>query len=189
VQARALSPVLRMRRGSGCEACDHRGAGPAVHPAPVSAHGRDARTLPAAPAVTPLGGPASRAFRRGSGGGDVRLIVPGIGALVVAIRRAVTGLDIARLTLRCAMAPALEPTLRAAAIVAVAVAVVALRPTLLLLGGQFALRLGQHAGVVLGVLHEVLGSDAVIGHLGVAREDLILLDDLLRRAAHLALRS
>ena len=57
----------------------------------------------------------------------------------------------------------------------------------LLFGGHFALRLAQHAGVMFGVLQEILSRDAIIRQLGIARQHLIFLDDLLRRATHLAL--
>ena len=53
----------------------------------------------------------------------------------------------------------------AAIAVAVAVAVLRRRLTLLallLLGGHLALRFGQHAGVMLGMLREILSRDAVV---------------------------
>ena len=56
----------------------------------------------------------------------------------------------------------------------------------LLLGGKFALRFGQQAGVMLGMLVEVFGGDTIIRQLRVAREEDILFNDLLRGAAHLA---
>ncbi len=58
-----------------------------------------------------------------------------------------------------------------------------------LFGGHFAHRLAQKAGVMLGMLQEVFGSDAVIGQLRITGENLILLDDLLRRAPDLAFRA
>ena len=61
--------------------------------------------------------------------------------------------------------------------------------TFVLFGLQFTLRLAQHAGVMLGMLHEVLGGHAVIRQLRITGEKQILLDDLLRRATHLALRA
>src|SRR5690606_4956469 len=78
----------------------------------------------------------------------------------------------------------------AAAIAAIAVLLAVLLILLLagfLFGGQLALRLGQHPGVMLGVLQEVLGRHAVVRQLGVARQHVVFLDDLLRRSAHLAL--
>jgi len=68
-----------------------------------------------------------------------------------------------------------------AALVAVAIALLA--GTGLLLG---ALRLAEKAAVVLGMLEIALGGDSIAGHLRVTREGLVLVDDLLRRAAHLA---
>ena len=55
-----------------------------------------------------------------------------------------------------------------------------------LLCRQFAVRFGQHAGVMLGMLREILGSNPVIRQLRIARQLLIFLDDLLRCAAHFA---
>jgi hypothetical protein len=49
------------------------------------------------------------------------------------------------------------------------------------------MRLGQHPGVMLGVLLEILGGDTVARELRIAGELVVLVDDLLRRAAHLAL--
>ena len=66
----------------------------------------------------------------------------------------------------------------------------AMLPVAVLLGlafGHLALSLAQHAGVVLGVLQEALLGHAVMGQLGVARQRQVFLDDLLGRAAHLAL--
>ena len=57
---------------------------------------------------------------------------------------------------------------------------------LFLLGGQLAVGFGKHAGVMFGVLREILGGNAVIRQLGVAGQLLIFLNDLLRCAAHLA---
>ena len=54
-------------------------------------------------------------------------------------------------------------------------------------GIHFALRFAQHPQIVLGMLLKVLGGHAVTGQLGVARQLVVLVDDLLRRAAHLAL--
>lgn len=56
----------------------------------------------------------------------------------------------------------------------------------LLLGGKFALRFGQQAGVMLGVLVEVLGRNPVVRQLRVAGQENILFNDLLWGAAHLA---
>ena len=55
--------------------------------------------------------------------------------------------------------------------------------------GLFAKRLGQHAEVVLGVLLEILCRNAIIRELGIPGELIILVDDLLRRAAHFAFRA
>lgn len=61
--------------------------------------------------------------------------------------------------------------------------------TLFLLGGHLTHRLTQEAGVMLGVLHEILSGNTVIRELGIPCEELILLDDLLWRAAHFPLRA
>jgi len=63
----------------------------------------------------------------------------------------------------------------------------ALGTALFLFGRHLAHRFAQHAGIVLGMLHEVLVRHAVIRQLRVAGEVLVLFDDLLRRTAHLAL--
>ena len=55
-----------------------------------------------------------------------------------------------------------------------------------LLGCHLARGFGQHAGVMLGVLAEVFSGHTVVGPLGVTRQHLIFLDDLLRRTAHFA---
>ena len=52
---------------------------------------------------------------------------------------------------------------------------------------QFPGRFTQHAGVMFRMLQKVFKGDAVVAQLGIARQHLIFLDDLLRRAAHLAL--
>jgi 16S rRNA (adenine1518-N6/adenine1519-N6)-dimethyltransferase len=70
--------------------------------------------------------------------------------------------------------------------IAVAIAALRLRAALVLFGGHFAHRLAQHAGIVFGVLREVFGRHAVVRQLGIARQSLVFLDDLLRRSAHLA---
>ncbi len=51
----------------------------------------------------------------------------------------------------------------------------------------FALRLVEHALVMLGVLLEILGRHPVARKLRIAGKLVVLVDDLLRRAAHLAL--
>ena len=53
-------------------------------------------------------------------------------------------------------------------------------------GIHFTHRLVQKAGVMLGMLLEVLERHAVVRKLRVAGKLIILLDDLLRRTAHLA---
>ena len=79
----------------------------------------------------------------------------------------------------------------AAAVITMAVATIAIAGLLVLLArllfrSHFTLRFGEHTRVMLCVLQEILGSDAIIGNLGVAREHLVFLDDLLRSATHLA---
>ena len=69
---------------------------------------------------------------------------------------------------------------------------VALTLTLLsafLFTSHIALRLAQKAGVVLGVLKEVLFGHPVIAKLCVPRKREVLVDDLLRRTANLPLRA
>ena len=73
------------------------------------------------------------------------------------------------------------------AVVIAAIAIALLVVLMLLAFGLLALRLAQHAGVMLGVLQEGLFRHAVIRQLGIARQRQIFLDDLLRGAAHLAL--
>ncbi len=73
---------------------------------------------------------------------------------------------------------------------AIAVAIAILLMELLaglLFSSLFAHRFGQKPGVMLGMLQEILCRHPVIRQLGVAGQKLILLDDLLRRTAHLAL--
>ena len=53
----------------------------------------------------------------------------------------------------------------------------------------FALRFGQQAEVVLGVLLEVLGRNAIVGQLSIARQLVVLVYDLLGRTADLAVRT
>ena len=49
-----------------------------------------------------------------------------------------------------------------------------------------ALRFGQHPRVVFSMLLKVLGSDAVVRKLGIARQLIVFFDNLLRRSAHFA---
>ena len=55
--------------------------------------------------------------------------------------------------------------------------------------GHFALRFGQHAGVMLGMLKKALLGHAIAGQLRISRQCQILVDDLLRRTAHLSFRA
>ena len=57
-----------------------------------------------------------------------------------------------------------------------------------LLARLLALRLTQHAGVMFGVLQEVLFGHAVIRQLRIARKHQVFVDDLLGGATHLAFR-
>jgi hypothetical protein len=50
-----------------------------------------------------------------------------------------------------------------------------------------ALSFAQHTQIVFGVLHKVFGSDTVIAQMGVTRQLVIFINDLLRRATHFAL--
>ena len=56
----------------------------------------------------------------------------------------------------------------------------------LLFAGLLLLCFTQHAGVMLGMLQEVLLGHAIISKLGIARQRQIFLDDLLGRATDLA---
>ena len=51
---------------------------------------------------------------------------------------------------------------------------------------DLALGFGQKAQIMFGVLLEILHRHAVIAQLGVAGQLIVFVDDLLRRAAHLA---
>ena len=55
--------------------------------------------------------------------------------------------------------------------------------------GLLALRLAQHPGIVFGVLKEALLGNPVVRQLGIARQRQVLFNDLLGRAADLALGS
>ncbi len=54
---------------------------------------------------------------------------------------------------------------------------------------DLALRLGQHSGIVLGMLGKILSPDSIARQLGIAVQLRVFLDDLSGRAAHLAVRS
>ena len=120
---------------------------------------------------------------------------------VVAVAVAVVALIVVTVAVAIAilLAAALIAVLLIAVLVAVLAAILAaallttllrvvllIALTLFLFGGHLAHRLAQQAGVMLGMLQEVFCSDAVIRQLRVTGEKLILLDDLLRRATHLA---
>ena len=87
---------------------------------------------------------------------------------------------------RSALLPAIPVLLTALPAVLAAILLVLLLSRFLL-GRQFLHRLGQHPRVVFGVLQEVFGRHPVVRELRIARQHLVLLDDLLRRATHLAL--
>ena len=71
------------------------------------------------------------------------------------------------------------------AVVAILVARLAVLVALAL--GLLALRLAQHPGIVFGVLKEALLGNPVVRQLGIARQRQVLFNDLLGRAANLAL--
>ena len=79
--------------------------------------------------------------------------------------------------------PPILPTVLASVLPAIALLILLAR---LLLGGHLARGFGQHAGIMLGMLQEILGSHAVIRQLRVTGEHLVFLDDLLGRTTHLA---
>ena len=54
---------------------------------------------------------------------------------------------------------------------------------------DLAHRFGEHPGIMFGVLRKVFSSDAVARQLGITVQLIILFDDLLRGAAHLAIRA
>src|SRR5690606_30874341 len=78
-------------------------------------------------------------------------------------------------------------TLPAISLAAVLPALALLSLPHLVFAAHLALRLAQHPRVVLGMLEEVLLGHAVVGQLRVAGQHQVLVDDLLRRAADLAL--
>lgn len=84
------------------------------------------------------------------------------------------------------LAAILCPLMPVARTMAIATLPTALLLARLLFGGLFAHRLGQKPRIVLGMLKEVLSRHPVIRQLGIACQKLILFNDLLRRAAHLA---
>ena len=114
----------------------------------------------------------------------VRGIRAWAGAIIASVfaRLAVAGLLIALLVTRLLVAGLLVALL----ITRLLIALLLLALPRLLLGGKLALRFGQQAGVMLGMLVEVLGGDTIIRQLRVAREEDILFNDLLRGAANLA---
>ena len=52
---------------------------------------------------------------------------------------------------------------------------------------DFALRFAEHPKVMFGVLLKVLGGNTVVAQMGITRQLIVFLDDLLRRATHFAL--
>ena len=82
--------------------------------------------------------------------------------------------------------PALVLTLLVLTLLVLATILLLVITPLIGLASHFGLRLGQHAGIMFGVLQKVLGSDAVARKLGIARQYLVFVDDLLRGAPHLA---
>lgn len=76
-----------------------------------------------------------------------------------------------------------------AVILAILAVMLLLMLELLLPLGHFTLCLTQHPGVMLGMLKKALLSHAIIGKLGIARQHQIFVDDLLRRATNLTLRT
>ena len=108
------------------------------------------------------------------------------GAIIVAPHnaKALGGIASVAGLLTAIVAPVIAPLIAVARAIALTAARLLL--TRLLFGGLFAHGFGQKPGVMLGVLQEVFGGHAVIRQLGVPSQKLILLDDLLGRATHLA---
>src|SRR5690606_32141595 len=112
------------------------------------------------------------------GGGGLSLVAPPlVPAMVAALVPAVVAATLVTPIL-AALAPLAGLLLALAALAGLALTL-----------GQLALRPAQHAGVLLGMLQETLLRHAVAGQLGIARQRQILVDDLLRRAAHLPFRA
>ncbi len=120
-------------------------------------------------------------------------------ALIVTIIAVVAILTVIAIVavLAIAVLAILAATVLAASILAIVVIAIAIiahvvitacRLVLLALG-LFALRLAQHAGVMLGMLQKALLGDAVIRELRVTGECQVFFDNLLGGATHLAFGS
>ena len=105
---------------------------------------------------------------------------PALAVLAVALLAA------ALLTLRAGLLPALVAAALLLTAALLAAALLALL-VLLLAGVDLLLRGGEHTGVMLGMLLEVLDRDTVARQLRVPRKLVVLVDDLLRGAAYLPL--
>src|SRR5690606_7336130 len=88
---------------------------------------------------------------------------------------------LARLVLLCRLLLTRLLTVRARLVVAALLALALL--------SHLLLRLAEHPAIVLGMLKKALGGDTVTRDLGITRQRLVLFDDLLRGAAHLAVRT
>ncbi len=94
---------------------------------------------------------------------------------------------VALITVASVLVAAIIVTVVAAPLAALPVALL----LLLLFASRFLLAQGlvQQPGIVLGMLLKVFEGDAIIRELRIARELIVLLDDLLRRSADFALGS
>ena len=115
-------------------------------------------------------------------------------ALIVAVVAVAVVLATIVLGVVALSAIALAAVILAAVVLAIPLAAIAALGCVLLIllalflfGGQFAVRFGQHPGVMFGVLRKIFGRNPVIRQLTVTGQLLIFFDDLLRRAAHFAL--
>ncbi len=116
-----------------------------------------------------------------------------VGATIVVLTRVAAILATVRPTTLLA---AMLATLMVVATIAIAAGIAALAALITLLclalflfARHFPRRLAQHPGIVFRILKKALLGHAVIAKLGVASEPLVLVDDLLRRAANLAFRA
>ena len=115
----------------------------------------------------------------------VILVAVGIGAIIailpivaIAVRARALAIELRLI----AFAP-LAPTIA----IRLTIRLTILALTAFLFARQFTLRLAQHARVMFGMLQEILFRHTVIAQLGVARQLKVFVNDLLRRAANLAL--
>ena len=96
---------------------------------------------------------------------------------------------VALITLMRAVIALLRAVITLIRAITVDLAVPVLAFLLLSLGIHLLLGFAQKSQVMLSVLLEILGCDAIIRQLRITRQLVVLFNDLLRRTAHLALRA